>query len=89
MTLLATLAPGLADRVFAAAFFRTARDTSRPKREVSGGFHHGGGRGEVYGDQGKWMRRTSLYTTARTHPVMAAFGLLAAAGATGLLLARR
>ena len=89
MTLLATLAPRVADRVFASAFFITARDAHKPKRASNGGFHEGGGAGEVYGDQGKWMRRSSLYTAAKIHPVTAVVGLLAAAGATRLLLGRR
>lgn len=89
MTLLASLAPNLADRIFAAAFFKTALDRDRPKREVEGGFDHGGSRGEIYGDQTKGMRRRSLYAALRRHPLASGLALpVVAAGAAGLLLAR-
>lgn len=90
MTLLARFAPNVADRVFSAAFFKTALDHDQPLRPVQGGFHHGGGRGEVYGDQNKGMRRSSMYTALRSHPLASGAGLLTlAAGAAGVLLKRR
>lgn len=91
MTLLATLAPNLSDRVFAAAFFRTAREKGKPKRDVEGGFYRGGGAGEVYGDQDDRMRRTSIYSTLRRHPLSAATGaaLLLTASAALALRGRR
>ena len=87
MALLATLAPNLADRIFVPAFFATALETDRPARERHGGFHHGGGDGKVYGDEA--MRRTSLYTFARTHPLAALAGTAVAAGVMGTVLRRR
>src|SRR5690606_25854251 len=89
MTLLATLAPNLSDRLFSAAYFRLAQDKNKPKREMEGGFHQGGGNAELYGDQEDFMRRTSLYTAARRHPISAAGLVAVAAGAAGLLLRRR
>lgn len=89
LTLLATLAPNLSDKLFSAAYFRLAQDKDRPKREMEGGFHHGGGGAELYGDQDDYMRRTSLYTTVRRHPVSAAGLAAIAAGAAGLMLKRR
>lgn len=90
MTLLANFAPHLADRVFSFAFFKTALDRNQPKREVEGGFHRGGGSGEIFGDQTERMRRTSLYTTLRSHPLASGLGLMTfVAGAAGALLSRR
>lgn len=89
MTLLSNLAPNLADRIFTYAFFKTSFDRDRPKRALEGGFHRGGGRGDLYGDQTDGMRRTSLYSTVRRHPLVTGAGLLTlAAGAAGLLLKR-
>lgn len=87
MTLFSRFLPNLADRVFAFAFFKTAVEKDAPKRDMEGGFHTGGGRGEVYGDQ--TMRRTSLYTTLRSHPLTSLAGVALAAGAAGLALKRR
>jgi len=89
MTLLSKFAPNLADRVFSVAFFKTAIDPTQPKREMDGGFHEGGGKGEVYGDQMDQMRRTSVYAALRRHPVAASIGLATLlTGAAGLLLSR-
>jgi short-subunit dehydrogenase len=87
MTLFARILPDLADQVFARAFFKTALDKDRPKRSSEGGFHTGGGRGEIYGDQS--MRRTSAYTLMRSHPFMSLAGVVLAAGAAGMALKRR
>lgn len=87
MTLFATLFPNISDQVFAAAFFKTALDKDRPKRPQNGGFDTGGGKGEVYGEQR--MRRASLYTAVRSHPLAALAGVALAAGAAGLALKRR
>jgi NAD(P)-dependent dehydrogenase (short-subunit alcohol dehydrogenase family) len=76
MTLLANLAPGLADWVFSRAFFKLALDKNNPKRSDDGGFHEAGGGGEVYGDQSKWMRDTSAYSAMRRNPAITAFALL-------------
>lgn len=88
MTLLATLAPNLADRLFSKAFFKMALDRDRPKRDVEGGFHRGGGQGEMYGDQIDGMRRTSVYAALRRNPLAAGAGILALAGAAGMMLLR-
>lgn len=87
MTLLATLAPNLADRIFAATFFKTALDEDQAKRPGNGGFHEGGGGGKVYGDQGRHMRHSSIYTTLRRHPLTTGLAVLAAsAGLAGMLV---
>lgn len=87
MTLFATLFPNLSDQVFAWSFFKTALDKDRPKRPQNDGFETGGGHGEVYGEQS--MRRTSVYTTVRSHPLKTLAGVALAAGAAGLALKRR
>lgn len=87
MTLFARVLPNLADQVFARAFFVTALAKDEPKRSGGGGFHEGGGRGVTYGDQS--MRRTSLYTFLRSHPLASVAGVALAAGAAGLALRRR
>lgn len=89
MTLLATVAPRLSDRMISATFFRTAREKGMPRRERSGGFHRGGGNGEIYGDQSDGMRRFSLYTTMRSHPLATVLGLAVAAGAAGMAMRSR
>lgn len=87
MTLFSRLLPDLADQVFARAFFVTALDKTRPKRPRNGGFETGGGEGKIYGEQS--MRRTSLYTMMRSHPLVSLAGVLLAAGAAGAVLKRR
>lgn len=87
MTLFATLFPNLSDQVFAWSFYMTALDKDRPKRPDDEGFETGGGHGEVYGEQS--MRRTSLYTTVRSHPLTTLAGVALAAGAAALALKRR
>jgi short-subunit dehydrogenase len=90
MTLLSRLAPNLADQIFSAAFFKTALDHDKRPRSVEGGFHRAGGKGEVYGDQTKGMRRSSIYTTLRSRPLTSGVGfVMLAAGMAGLLLNRR
>jgi short-subunit dehydrogenase len=88
MTLFSRLLPDLADQIYARAFFVTALDKDAPKRSNAGGFHEGGGEGRIYGEQG--MRRTSLYTMLRSHPLASlAAGAALSVGAAGLLLRRR
>ncbi|RXZ64285.1 SDR family oxidoreductase [Pelagerythrobacter rhizovicinus] len=89
MTLLATIMPNISDRIFSAAFFKTAFDKDKQKRSEEGGFHHGGSEGEVFGDQTKGMRRTSMYSALRRHPAATGLGIMTlVAGAAGLMLGR-
>jgi len=88
MTLLAKALPGLADRVFHHAFFSTAIDKDKPPQtNGAAGLHSGGGEGKVYGVLP--MRRTSLYTLARTNPLAALAGAAVAAGVIGTAFRRR
>jgi short-subunit dehydrogenase len=87
MTLFSRLFPNLADHVFTYSFFKTALDTDQPKRPENGGFDTPGGQGEIYGEQN--MRRTSIYTTLRSHPLASIAGVALAAGAAGLALRQR
>ncbi|MBI1403348.1 MAG: SDR family NAD(P)-dependent oxidoreductase [Porphyrobacter sp.] len=90
MTLFANLLPDLADQVFMRAFFATALAKNQPKRvNTDEGFHEGGGRGEIYGEQ--TMRHTSLYGLLRRHPLasFAAGATALAVGTAGLALRRR
>lgn len=68
MTWLAHFAPNLSDRLFAAAFFQTARDTSRPPHRDGRGFHTAGSSGELYGKQDDNMRRSSIWTALNMRP---------------------
>ena len=77
-TSLAYFAPRLADQLFAWAFYKLARDPSRPKRNGKG-LHEPGDYGRQLGDQKGYIRKSSLYTAAQIHP-LAAFAL----AATGL-----
>ena len=86
MTLLAMLAPNLADRIFAWAFFATALEKGVPTPPQTGeGFRTGGGEGKVYGQQ--MMRQTSIYTFVRSNPLASLAGALAAACAAGAMSA--
>ncbi|WP_296717021.1 SDR family oxidoreductase [Erythrobacter sp.] len=87
MTLFSRFLPNLADQVFAYAFFKTAINKDEPKREKSGGYHTGGGRGDRYGEQ--HMRHTSVYTTLRSYPFTSLAGVAIAAGVAGLALRNR
>jgi short-subunit dehydrogenase len=94
MTSFAHLAPRLSDRLFAAAFFRTAKDPNRPPRQQAGGFHEPGSSGEVYGDQDSRIIRRSPYTSLqlRSTPAKAlVLGGMAAAAVLGAgwLVSRR
>lgn len=76
-TSFAYFAPHLADRFFSWAFFKLARDPSRSKRNGKG-LHEPGDYGRQLGDQSGYLRRTSFYTAAQIHPMLA-FGLKATA----------
>lgn len=77
--------PSLADKLFGPAFFKTAVDPSRPPRD-SQGLHRPGTSGKMYGDQGGYMLKSSLYTQMRTRPVTTA-ATAAAFGVGGALFA--
>jgi short-subunit dehydrogenase len=82
MVAFARLAPRLADAVFATAFFKTARDPSRPKRPGDS-LHEAGSDGRrTRGDESLVLKR-SLYTSAALRPLP----WLAAAVALGALAA--
>jgi hypothetical protein len=70
--------------VFAWAFFTTARDPKRPRRQLEA-LHEPGYGGRTRGDQRGIERDTSLYTSARLHPGTAlGVGLAMGAAALGL-----
>ncbi|MFN3387783.1 MAG: SDR family oxidoreductase [Allosphingosinicella sp.] len=90
MTWMQRYIPNVADRVFSRAFPVLAKDASMPPRDMEGGLHKAGGSGDMYGDQDSFMRKSSLYTSWRTHPVktvatVAAVGAGAAAVTSWLL----
>lgn len=87
MTLFARLLPNLSDRISAGAFFATALAKGETASPGEPGFREGGSAGDVYGDQR--MRRTSVYTLMRSHPLATTGGALLAAGMIGLALRRR
>ena len=82
------LLPPVADRLFAWAMPSGVRQPGRPRRAAPSSLHRPGRDGRLYGDQGHQFGR-SLSTTVRTHPGVAALGLLAAGAATLALLAPR
>lgn len=59
--------PHLADRFFAWAFYKLARDESRPPQQESSLFTPGGD-GRRLGEQGGMVRKTSLATAAQINP---------------------
>lgn len=90
MTLIQRFMPRIADQIFSRAFPMMAFDKSRPKRQADGGLHRVGTSGEMYGDQDSFMLKSSLYTSAKTHPAKtaatAAAVAVGAAALTGWLL---
>ena len=79
MTWLQKYLPKVADQIFSRAFPMMAIDKSRPPRKREGGFDKAGTSGDMYGDQDTFMLKSSLYTSAKTHPVKT----LATAAAVG------
>ena len=71
--------PNLADQLFSRLFPILAKDSSKPPRPREG-LHSPGLSGEMYGDQSGFMLKSSLYTSAKTHPVKT-FATIAAVGA--------
>lgn len=85
MTWMQRYMPSLADRIFSRTFPMMAFDKSLPRRPGDGGLHKAGTSGEMYGDQDSFMLKSSLYTSAKTHPVRtAATAAAVAAGAAAL-----
>lgn len=88
MTAFAHFAPRLSDRLFSAAFFKTAKDKSRPPRTQQGGLHEPGSSGRVYGDQDSRMMRRSPYTSLQLQPTATKTLLIGTAAAVAFLGAR-
>lgn len=85
MTWMQKFMPNIADQIFSRAFPILAFDKSVSRRPSDGGLHKAGGSGEMYGDQDSFMLKSSLYTSAKTHPVKtAATAAAVAAGAAAL-----
>ena len=85
MTFLSKYMPKMADQLFSRAFPILAKDESHPPRPMRGGLHEAGTSGEMYGDQGDFMLKSSLYTSAKTRPVKT-FGTIAAVGVGAVAL---
>lgn len=85
MTFLQKYMPNLADQLFSRAFPILAKDENHPPRSMEGGLHEAGSSGEMYGDQSDFMLKSSLYTSAKTHPVKT-FGTIAAVGVGAVAL---
>jgi short-subunit dehydrogenase len=93
MTFMQKFMPSLADQLFSRAFPVLAFDKSVSKRPTEGGLHKPGVSGEMYGDQDSFMLKSSLYTSAKVHPVKtaataAAVGVGAVAAMSWLLRPR-
>lgn len=88
MTTFAALAPSLADRFYSWSFYKTARDENRKKRGNSA-LHEPGDGGRELGDQKTHIRRMSVATSARTHPLMTIGVVMAAAGLVAMTRSNR
>jgi hypothetical protein len=77
--------PSVADQLFSRMYPALAKDTSMPPRDSEGGLHKPGSSGEMYGDQGGFMLKSSLYTSAKTRP-MKTLATAAAVGAGAVAL---
>lgn len=85
MTWMQRYMPNVADRIFSRAFPAMAFDRNMPRRQADGGLHKAGSSGHMYGDQDSFMLKSSLYTSAKTHPMKtAATAAAVAAGAAAL-----
>ena len=85
MTMMQRFMPNIADQLFSRAFPMMAFDKSKPRRKADGGLHKAGTSGDMYGDQDSFMLKSSLYTSARTHPAKtAATAAAVAVGAAAL-----
>lgn len=77
--------PSLADQLFSRMYPALATDKSMPPRDTEGGLHEAGSSGEMYGDQGGFMLKSSLYTAAKTRPAKTlASAVAVSAGAIAL-----
>lgn len=89
MTRFARLFPALSDRVFSAAFFKTAVDPSRPPGGEPGGFHRAGRSGALYGEQDDRMLRHSPFTRLMLLPAPARWALVGGVALAAGLIASR
>ena len=87
MTMFDHMAPLLSDRLYAWSFPLLAKDETRPKRGGPDNLHQAASEARVHGDQ-RFVRKSSLYTAAQTHPRITA-GVLALAGLGAAALAGR
>ena len=85
MTWMQKTMPGVSDQIFSRTFGKLAFDKSHPKRQSQGGFDTPGSSGNMYGDQGDFMLKSSLYTSAKTSPAKT-FATAAAVGAGAMAL---
>jgi short-subunit dehydrogenase len=85
MTWMQKYMPSLSDQIFSRAFSKLAFDRSHPKRQGEGGFYEPGSSGRMYGDQGDFMLKSSLYTSAKTKPAKT-FATAAAVGVGAVAL---
>lgn len=85
MTFIQKYMPKLGDQIFSRAFPMLAKDKSHRPRPMRGGLHEAGSSGEMYGDQADFMLKSSIYTSAKTHPVKT-LGTMAAVGVGAVAL---
>lgn len=77
--------PNISDQIFSRAFTKVAFDRSHPQRRSQGGFYEPGTAGRMYGDQGDFMLKSSLYTSSQTRPAKT-FATAAAVGVGAMAL---
>ncbi|WP_429912183.1 SDR family oxidoreductase [Glycocaulis sp.] len=88
-TMMAKFMPGLSDRLFSWAFYKTALDENLPKRNAPG-LHNPGSDGKELGDQDDPILEVSPYTAAQLHPKATfAIGAGIAALAAALVIKRK
>ena len=88
-TMMAKVMPGVSDRIFSWAFYKTALDEDLPKRDAPG-LHNPGSDGKELGDQDDPILEVSPYTAAQLHPrTTFAIGAGIAALAAALVIKRK
>lgn len=88
-TMLAKVMPGVSDRIFSWAFYKTAIDENQANRNTAA-LHEPGSDGKVLGDQDDPILEVSPYTAAQLHPKTTfAIGAVVAALAATLVLKRK